>query len=348
MTDDVAAADRAVLDRWWRTLCATGALPPELPRQQGRLIRAVHRGELPSGPVFIKVMTFPRAKDRLRYLLRALPGEHEARLLERVAAAGIPCPVVVACRTARRRLLPGLSMLVLRALPTAAEQDADPLQLLHDQAALTVRLLRAGIEHRDLHGGNFLRLRTGELAVLDLQSVVARGRDLTADRRVATAAAARLLRDVVEPQPAHGAALQRAGLLAAAEVAPALSRAAAERARYANGRLFRCLQDGTEFTWRLRWWGIEHRLREGLADGRWVPFGARARQAWLGQRALQLAGDRALFFRGYAQKWWWLGGGGALYVPAASDERIQAEAQAALAGWGRVVTMARGRHAETK
>ena len=79
-----AAADAAVVARWWQHFVATGRLPAELPLVQGRLVRAVHRGELPSGPVFVKVMTFPRGKDRLRYLLRALPGEHEARMLAAV------------------------------------------------------------------------------------------------------------------------------------------------------------------------------------------------------------------------------------------------------------------------
>lgn len=347
MTDAIPAADRAVLDHWWATFSATGELPPELPRLQGRLIRAVHRGELPSGPVFVKVMTFPRAKDRLRYLLRMLPGEHEARLLGTVAAAGIPCPVVVEWRTARQFALPIRSMLVLRALPVAATPESDTLQRLHDEAALTLRLLRAGIEHRDLHRGNFVRLQSGELAVLDLQSVAAHGRDLTVDRRRVLAAAARLLRDQLQAPAEHAECLRQAGLLGtAAELAAALQQAALDRATFQLGRVRRCLQESTEFTWRLCWWGREYRLRAGLGPGRWSAVGGSGRRAWLGQRHLQLAEGRAPFFRGYAQKWWWLGSGSALYVPPASDERIHVEVQAALAGWDRAVGMARGRHME--
>ena len=349
MNDGAATADQPVLDRWWATLCATGALPPELPRQQGRLIRAVHRGELPSGPVFVKVMTFPRGKDRLRYLLRALPGEYEARLLAAVAAAGIPCPQVVACRTSRRWLLPERSMLVLRALPVvkpAVVSVGEPKQRLHDAAALVVRLLQAGIEHRDLHAENFVRLQSGALAVLDLQSASLRGRDLTVDRRLAIAAAARLVRDEADAGAAFEC-MHSAGLLRDAEEGAAAARAAAAaHARYRRARVLRCLRDGTEFTWRLRWWGLQHQRREGLGDGRWFVAGSDARRAWLGQRTLQLHSERAPFFRGYAQKWWWLGGGGALYVPPASDERIQAEVQEALAGWNRFVALARGHHVE--
>lgn len=340
-------ADLPELARWWAAFCATGELPAELPRQQGRLVRAVHRGQLPSGPVFVKVMAFPRGKDRLRYLLRELPGEHEARLLAAVAAAGIPCPQVVACRTARRTGLPHRSMLVLRALPVVADGAGAEAARWHDAAAMVVRLLQAGIEHRDLHAGNFVRLVSGELAVLDLQSAAVRGRDLTADPRVRCAAAVRMLQDVDGDRAAAAAELLRVGLLRdAAEVADAVRRAERAQQAYWRGRVLRCLQDGTEFTWRWRWWGREHRLRDGLGPGRWWTPPAPARALWIGQREQQLVAGRPPFFRGCATKWWWLGGGGALYVPAGSDERIQAEVQAALAGWGRFLATVRGRHPE--
>ena len=83
-------ADRAVLERWWTAcLAQPGTLPDDLEPVFARLIRAVGRGELPdAGPVFVKVMSFPRWRHRLRYAVRPLPGVHEARMLERARVAG--------------------------------------------------------------------------------------------------------------------------------------------------------------------------------------------------------------------------------------------------------------------
>ena len=85
---------------------------------------------LEKGRAFFKVMAFPRAKDRLRYLLRSLPGTHEARMLGRVAVAGIPCPQVLAVRSARRLGMPYRSLLVLRALPVTTGALPAPLEFL--------------------------------------------------------------------------------------------------------------------------------------------------------------------------------------------------------------------------
>lgn len=337
---NAAAGDAAVLDRWWRHFVATGALPPELPLVQRRLVRAVHRGELPSGPAHVKVMTFPRAKDRLRYLLRALPAEHEANMLRRVAAAGIPCPAVLAVRTARRAGLPHRSLLVLRTLALAPDGDEAPARRLSDEAGLTQRLLAAGVVHHDLHGGNFLRLASGELAVIDLQSASAAGARAAASG-VRIAAAARLARE----RPGLGddtalAIVRDAGLLHDdAEVARAALRIAKERAHYRRSRVLRCFAESTEFTRRVRWNGIEHALRGERPAGRWRAHPV-ARDAWLGQRILQLDGERAPLFAAYFHKWWWLGGSGALYVPAACrDEDLDAEARFAAAAAARGETL---------
>jgi hypothetical protein len=190
MTAAAHPDDGAVLQRWWNEFASTGRLPNDLEPVQARLVRAVHRGELPSGPVYVKVMTFPRAKDRLRYLLRALPGAHEARMLRATAAAGIVCPEVVFVRTARRFGLPHRSMLVLRALAVRSPA-LDPAARLLGEAAVAARLLAAGIVHRDLHGENFVELQDGRLAVLDLQSAAMVRRPPGAAARIR--AAARLL-----------------------------------------------------------------------------------------------------------------------------------------------------------
>jgi hypothetical protein len=321
------AADAACIERWWRELLATGALPAELPPVQGRLIRAVHTGLLPSGPVHVKAMTFPRAKDRLRYLLRALPAVHEARMLAAVAAAGIASPEVVAVRTARRFGLPFRSMLVLRSLPVVPETKVDT-ERLHDEAVLAQRLLAAGVHHRDLHTENFVRLASGALAVLDLQSARLVGADAgVLPRRLGIAA--RLVRDRACDLGASLATIVAAGLLRADQVAAATALVERQRRQFAQSRVMRCLGESTEFTVRWGWTGRQFLLRSGLGDGRWWWGGREMREAWLGQRKRQLAGAAPLF-RGYLQRWWWLGGGAALFVPTGVDH-VRAESERAAA-----------------
>ncbi|MBM4061473.1 MAG: hypothetical protein FJ265_10330 [Planctomycetes bacterium] len=328
-------ADLPVLEVWWRHFVAAGRLPEDVACVQQRLVRAVGRGELPSGPVFLKAMTFPRAKDRLRYLARALPAAHEAALLRAVAAAGIRCPEVVAVRTARWAGLPFRSLLVLRALPVA-ERGEPAVPRLRDAAAIAARLLEAGIEHGDLHGGNFVRLADGELAVLDLQSARLRGRVCgSASARVA--AAARLLREHLGGPAAAAEPLLQAGLLRdAGQFAEAVRLAEEQQRRFQRGRVLRCLQESTEFGRRWHWCGVEHHRRGGLPRGRWLPPDPRALRCWLGQRALHLFEARAPVFAALRRRWWWRSGMGALYAPhACSEDRIEAELSAAAAGYER-------------
>lgn len=335
-----SVVDRASLDALWRTFVATGEVGDGWERVQGRLVRAVHCGSLPSGPVHVKTMTFPRAKDRLRYLLRALPAVHEADMLRAVAAAGIPCPEVVDVRTLRRRGLPFRSMLVLRTLSLAgpsAGAVADPWQLLAAEAELAMRLLQSGVVHRDLHSGNFVRLADGRLAVLDLQSA-SRRRPGPPGRGLRLATAARLLRERGDPDMARAeAVLAAVGLLvAASDRAELAHRLEVERAHYARTRLRRCLSTSTEFTAALGLTGRTFQRRGDLGPGRWVSGDRAFFHAWLGQRASQLATGRTPLFPAMFRKWWWLGGGVALYVPdSCSDARIEAEVRAASAGLAR-------------
>ena len=323
-------ADREMVDRWWQTFVATGQLPKELALVQQRLVRAVHRGSLPSGDVYVKVMAFPRGKDRLRYAVRALPARHEAAMLRATAAAGIPCPEVIAVRTARRWSLPFRSMLVLRALP-AAPGDVAPRASLRDEAAIAARLLAAGIVHPDLHGDNFVPLRDGRLAVIDMQSA----RRCRASRRHRFACAVKLLQHRAATTAEANDALLGSGLLdRAGDVDLARRRAADAQRHFVQKRILRCLSESTEFSRQLRWWGVEHRIRGELPGGRWLR-GRKVdlRRAWLGQRALQVVEQRVPVFPAFARNWWWLGGGAALYVPAScSDARIESEVQAATAG----------------
>jgi tRNA A-37 threonylcarbamoyl transferase component Bud32 len=335
-----AAADRAAIDRWWGHFVASGTLPAELELVQGRLVRSVHRGSLPSGPVHVKAMTFPRGKDRLRYALRALPAAHEAAMLRAVAAAGVACPDVVDARTARRRGLPFRSLLVVRTLPLASPPaPPSPADELREQGELALRLLAHGIVHRDLHAANFVRLQDGTLAVLDLQSASLRPPRAAGAPGVRVATAARLARERPGLDDAAAlAVLAQVGLVRGERERVLLrARLAADRARFRRTRVARCFAESSEYTTRLCWTGREFRRRTALPDGRWCALGDRAGAAWVGQRVLQLDHGREPVFPALFRKWWWLGGGGSLYVPATcSDARIEREVGEAAAGAARL------------
>jgi len=328
---DAVERDEPVLERWWQTFVTTGGMPDELQHVQGRLIRAVHRGELPSGDVHIKTMSFPRAKDRLRYAFRALPAVHEADLLHAVRRAGLPCPEVVAVRTKRRFGLPHRCMLVLRTLPLTSEPE-DPLQRVDDEIDMAMALLAVGIHHRDLHRENFVRTATGELCVLDLQSasVIGAGRARSFTVRLGTAT--RLLRDRDDGERERALIRMRAtGLLANdSEVASVVSRTAQQEERFWEGRIRRCLTNSTEFERRVHPSGIEYRARGVLPEGRWWQGPGNLKDAWIGQRRRYMTGGPLPVFAAFFQKWWWLGGGGSLYVPlTCADDRIEVEVRTA-------------------
>lgn len=333
-----AATDDAVVDRWWRAFVADGRLPPELAPVQTRLIRGVHRGELPSGLVHVKTMAFPRAKDRLRYAFRALPAAHEAAMLRALAHAGVVVPEVVAVRTLRAGLLPRRSLLVLRTLPVAAAESAPPAERLREQAALAARMLAAGVAHGDLHDGNFVRLVDGRLAVLDLQSARLLGPRQATARRTRVRLAAKLLQD--RPAADAGAVVAGGLLRDDAERREAEAQAAAQAAAFARGRVARCAAESTEFTREWHWWGCEHRRRGALGEARWVDVGPRAHAAWRGQRVRELAGARDLPFLGCRRRWPWLAGAQLLVradvaaadVPAAVARAVAAAAHFAATG----------------
>ncbi len=328
----MTVADQDALRRWWRGFVTSGELPGCFERVQGRLIRSVHRAPLGDGEVFVKTMTFPRGKDRLRYLLRPLPAAHEAAMLRAASAAGVPCPEVVAAFTGRRLGVPHRSMLVLRALPVV-EDAVEPAHRAADEVRLAARLLQAGILHHDLHTENFVRTRGGGLFVLDLQSAT-RCAPGAATSSARLALAARMLREREGAVASRAVeAMRECGILTTqAEVAAALARRDLEAARYRRSRERRCLQDSTEFERRVLLSGVRYAQRRDVAEGRWIRGGRELGEAWLGQRVRQLEARAPLQFGAFFRKWWWLGGGRALYVPLTwSDEQIDAELEAAAA-----------------
>jgi|GEM_PF-4924205 len=323
--------DRDALAHWWRAFIRDGELPSTLQRVQGRLIRSVHRGRLGRGDVYVKTMTFPRAKDRLRYLIREMPAAHEAAMLRATAASGVACPEVVAAYTERRYGLPRRSMLVLRALDVVVE-DRPPERRTADEIHLAMRLLRRGIYHGDLHGDNFVRLSSGDLAVLDMQSAQLFDPNAKEMKSRRQAVAARILRELsgAKERAAIDAMLGCQMIDSDDEVAGVLEARDRGRWRYQRARIRRCLQSSTEFERRLSWSGVCYRSRAKQSGGRWIRGGNELREAWLGQRIRQLQDDGPQMFGAFSRKWWWLGGGAALYVlDDCSDAEIQAAVTAA-------------------
>lgn len=305
------------------------------------------RGLAAGEDVFVKLMSFPRPRDRLRYAFRCLPAVHEARMLELVARLGIPCPAVLAVRAARRGPLPRRSMLVLRALSTRADADLWGPRGLEERAALTRRLLEGGILHPDLHADNFVRLEDGRLAVLDLQS--ARPCTRAATLRTRIAVAARLVEGLESASPRDVEEMVERPFLAAGllpnrdAVARAIETAARFRRAWVASRIRRCLAESTEFAARFSWRGIRHERRssgEGVAIHR---GGRELRQWWIGDRALEVLEGRSPRLHAYFRPWPWFPGQHAVYILPPYDEvGFRSEVMDLQEGFGRYRSLSRG------
>jgi len=338
-------ADR--LRTWWESCRANpGSLPPGVTQVQGRLIRVVGKGVLPDGTAaFLKVMAFPRAKDKLRYLHRALPAVHEARLLHRLAALGIPVPRVLFARGERRALLPRLSLLVSEGLPLAATApNANPPPVA-SMAELAKRLCDAGIVHADLNPGNFAQLSDGKIAVLDFQSARDQGAPLSARERLAVAA--KLLHGLGSAE-ATAEVLLAAGLLMAPFGALDLRAAAAGLERkHLQKRIARCLHESTEFTRRIGVSGLLHRRRAcdpATGQGSWIAGGAELGRWWIGDRALEVLDGRQPLLGAWFRNSCWLLARGRLYIPGPSGhEVLRDQAPALEEGYARYREMRRQR-----
>lgn len=324
--------DEAVLLAWWRQAWQRrGVLPDGLAPVHSRLVRAVGTGLLPdAGPVHVKIMTFPRGKDRLRYLLRALPAEHEARLLAAAAAAGVAVPEVVWVRAARCAALPRLCMLATRTLLTSGTPE--PAAIARTAAALAA----AGFAHPDLHAGNFLRLADGRTAVVDLQS--ARRRRAPLSRRARQEMSARLLAGT----PSCDAALLVAhGLLDGGDAAAAQARARALGRRALLRRIRRCLGTSSEFVAERHLTGTLHR-RRGTAPGTATRGDASLVRLWLGDRALEILNAEPPRLAALFRRYWWLPGRHSVYSRV--DRHVDPERDARLLeGFARFAALRRAR-----
>jgi hypothetical protein len=287
---DVPQEAGAALGRWLEE-CGDrpGALPAGVTRVQARLIRAVGRGELPGiGWAFVKVMGFPRAKDRLRYVHRALPGRHEARVLEAVAtrAPGLPVPEVLAWSGSRfAGILPRMSALVTKGLDV---DPSAPAPSLVERIGAARQLCEAGVEHRDLHPDNFVRLGDGRTAALDLQSAHIHAGPLGVRARLRVAA------KLIESEGTDALeAVVAGGLLGAGERDALRRHAALLRVQTIDRRVRRCLQESTEFARSMGVAAVRHVRRGAPADAALVRLPARdALPLWIGDRVREvLDGD---------------------------------------------------------
>lgn len=306
MTGGAAARAEALLATWWAAVRQDPSrLPAGVEPVHERLIRSVGVAELPGhGRVYLKQMGFPRWKDRLRYLLRALPVQHEARMLRCAAAHGIPVPRVLLAAGSRRLGQPWASLLVTQGL----EVDGEPQD--SDVARLAARLADAGIWHPDLHRGNFVRCRDGSTAVLDLQSARARRRRAPLGRWRRVRMAARLLSSGVDP-----AQLTASGLVTATEVTRASGLAERQQRHWLRRRIERCLQCSTEFD-RRRWQGgILFSRRGQQPEGIELVGGPELERLWLGDRALEVLEGRKPMLVAWFRKSRWLRGPGSVYIP---------------------------------
>ncbi|MCB9871173.1 MAG: hypothetical protein H6837_15045 [Planctomycetes bacterium] len=345
----MSPSDRERCAAWWEAAAARrGELPDELRPVQVRLVRAVARGVLPdAGPVFVKLMSFPRFKDRLRYALRSLPATHEARLLEHLRGRGVPVPEVRFVRVARRCGLPWLSMLATAEVPVVDE----PLE--PDAGARAVaRLLEAGVEHPDLNTGNFLVRQDGVVVVLDLQSARLRPGGVMPGRRVAMVG--KLFADLLGLQGgaprcdavqlrAWQQALVHHGVCSSVELDAALAGAVQIGQRFQVGRIRRCLQESTLFRRRRGLLGVSHERRSHAAGGVFVEGGGELVRYWIGDRALEILDQRPPLLGALHRPWPFLPRRYRVYVSAGGADALAEAANRLRSGHDRYLDLARGR-----
>ena len=306
---------RAAIAVWFDACrAAPGRLPDGVQPVATRLVRGVGVGALPDGDrAFVKVMAFPRPKDRLRYLHRALPAVYEARMLRGLAARApdLAVPEVLGVLAVRRRGLPWLSVLVQRELVAAAGGAGGRVVDFGTCARLAARLAELGCHHRDFHAGNVLRLEDGRLGVLDLQSARLLRGPLGRARRIEMAV--KLVSTTVSEADADPAELVAAGVIPADDLPTVLASADRVRQLDVRRRILRCLRTSTEFERRRRLDGVLYR-RRGVAPGPAIEVGRRGLPLWIGDRALEVRDGRPPSLAGLFRSAWWRPGRDCVYL----------------------------------
>lgn len=330
-TPEIARA----LDEWVEQCRARrGSLPAGVAPVQVRRIRAVGRTELPGvGPVYLKVMGFPRFRDRIRYWFRSLPAVHEARMLARARDAGL-CAPRVWCAHGERDAVhwPRLSLLVTEALEVAP--GGPPPRALAEAAA---RMAAVGIFAPDLHPGNFLPLRDGRLGVIDLQSARPRAGVVGGAERQAMAA------KLLSERPDCAEELVASGLVEEADLSGIRRRATEIHAAALVRRIRRCMVSSTEFAVDRSLRGKTFRRREVSPAADWIEGGAELMQCWIGDRALEVLDGRSPSLAALFRKSWWLPGQHSVKIrPASAAGARDLEGSVLKEGFERFQALIRG------
>lgn len=334
IASDVGDLQRAKLAAWAEECSRRpGELPADCRRVKSRLVRAVGKGVIPGDrEVYLKVMGFPRGKDRLRYLLRPLPAVHEAKALLRCQRGGIACPQPLYALASRRWGQPRLSFLAIAGMEV--EDRRPPLA---EVAALAARMAKIGLFHPDLNPGNFLPLVDGSLAVIDLQSARWRRAPLRRSLRIRMAAklwAESLLQE--DPE-----ALVVAELIGSPDLSAVLDLAEGLRIAHLRGRILRCLRTSSEFRVRRHWNGVSYRRRVEVEEV-CLHGGGELRKLWIGDRVRQVLDAKPPIFTALFMKSWWLPGRHSLYYPRAPGADIMAsESKPLLEGYRRFHDLAK-------
>lgn len=235
-------------------------------------VRTVVRLEGPEGPLFCKRFRVRDGRARLLHLVKPSPARREWDVLRRLRAAGAPCPEPVLLGEERAG-----GLLVGSVLATREVERADELNLVVDRlrasgdhvrrrrlfealAAAAHALLRAGLDHPDLHLGNFLAREDDDgLVALDMHSARVRGGPLGAAKTVRRLGKLVHSFGVCDPEPPKGAPEElswfaaayarldpRHGPAEALEAALVARAVVVERIRLAS-RGKRCLIDSTSY-----------------------------------------------------------------------------------------------------
>jgi len=277
------------VERWFR-----GELPSEIVKQNRA--RTVWRAGAECPRLYVK--RFPPSLFRDR-------AAGEARMLQALARAGIPCPRLVA--TSRD---PSGCFVITEEVPDApilkdllARGGPGARGLVASLGRLVRRLQDAGFEHQDLHVGNILA-RGDTLYVMDVHRAARRAR-FTDSRRIAGLAFTAMSFLDLRPRTDVARFLRAAGFPRHRDWGRLWSRLRRDLRRYYDGRADRCVEGGRGFGVQG---GVYHRAEADVAKiVAWVRSGEMEPVKVEGTRGLYRSAD-GLFLkrmrRGRAVRYW--------------------------------------------
>jgi tRNA A-37 threonylcarbamoyl transferase component Bud32 len=137
--------------------------------------RTVYRVRLPGLSVYVKQHHLPDRKTWLRQCLRAPKAHREFERMRALQRRGVPAPVPLGWGSRPGVLGVGESFLVTAALDDVVSlneiRSEDRRSVALQLGRFVARMHDAGVLHGDLHAGNFLMRRSGEIFLVDLDAV---------------------------------------------------------------------------------------------------------------------------------------------------------------------------------